>query len=269
MQPALPDLASIPPRRIRPSRATKSDPLPFVTDEYSILASRSPSVSPEHSRANSFSTSEPQPEFRSTYPTLGAVAHHITSSVEDADSSPETTNLLQETFREDLQSAGFTMVRQKSFKVAPQPTLNEEAPTTTATGSRYSVLAIEEPESDDDVDCDVPDASPPVIAEKQPTNNKKKNRKPKKNKKKRTDVKPPGHGQANAAPNRYVEKFWNMVQQRKPKAGAKGRAKVKGNVGGGRRLLNIILRPEILILIAWVVLATLVKRIFKIQTGHN
>jgi hypothetical protein len=197
------------------------------------------------------------------------VAHHSSSSAEDADSSSETSNLPQETFREDLQSAGFTMVRQKSSKFAPQATPYEEAPTATATGSRYSVLAIEEPESDDDMDCDVPDASPPVIAEKQPTNNKKKNRKPKKNKKKRTDIKPPGHGQANAAPNRYVEKFWNMVQQRKPNAGAKGGAKAKGNVGGGRRLLNIILRPEILILIAWFVLATLVKKIFKIEVGQN
>jgi hypothetical protein len=263
MQPALPDLASIPPRRIRPSRATKSDPLPFVTDKTSILASRSPSVSPEHSRANSFSTSEPQPEFRLTYSTLGAVAHHSSSSAEEADGSP------QETFREDLQSAGFTMVRQKSSKFAPQATPNEEAPTATVTGSRYSVLAIEELESDDDVNCEAPDASPLVIAEKQPTNNKKKDRKPKKNKKKRTDVKPSGHGHADAAPDRHDEKFWNMVRQRKPKAAAKGGAKAKENVGRGRRLLNIILRPEILILIAWVVLAALVKRIFKIQVGHN
>ncbi|ETI27271.1 hypothetical protein G647_09954 [Cladophialophora carrionii CBS 160.54] len=285
IQPALPDLAAIPFKRTKPSPATKVDstPQPTITNNTAFACPDGTAASAPNSYSISTSTSNPQPGLRSTRPEQRATASYPSSSAEKANGSTHTTNLPGSVFNENMQSAGFTIVRRRSTKSAAQPTPNQQekqkqkqAPEQT-TGSRYNLLAIEEPEADNDLVSEATgtDTSPLAIAVPKNTTatNKKKSRKPKKNEKGRADTKPAEHLCVSVASDRPGEGSGTSVPQQEQDAADKDEGEDKEGEGektnGGRGFLNIMSRPEYLFLIVWVVLAEMARRIFDVKTGQE
>ncbi|OCT49710.1 hypothetical protein CLCR_07466 [Cladophialophora carrionii] len=287
IQPALPDLAAISFKRTKPSPATKVDSTsqPMITDKTPVACPDGTAASAPNSYSISTSTSKPQPELRSTRPDQTATTSYPSPGAEKTNRSTHTTNLPESVFNENMQSAGFTIVRRRSTKSAAQPTPDQqekqkqkqEQVPDHSTGSRYKLLPIEEPEAADDVVSEATGTatSPLVIAEPKSTaaTKKKKSRKPKKNKKSRADTKVLGCPRVNVASVRHGEGSGTSVPQQEQNAAEENEGEDKEGEGekadGGRGFLNIISRPEYLFLIVWVVLAEVARRIFDVKTGQD